>query len=54
MNELYQIRLNRNDTDGRDGGDGTAVSLPRSIVGTRHCRLLMTINPGAAGIDSHE
>ena len=40
---LYQIRLHRNDINGGDGGDGSAVSLPGSIVGTRHCRLLYII-----------
>ena len=35
-NNKYQFRLRRNDKR----GDGSAVSLPRSIVGRRHCRLL--------------
>ncbi len=39
--------LHRNDIN---GGHGTAVSLPRAIVGTRHCRLLYIIR-SAAGID---
>jgi len=36
LNREHQFRLRRNDKR----GDGSAVSLPRSIVGTRHCRLL--------------
>ena len=47
---LYQIRLHRNDINGGDGGDGSAVSLQLIAVGTRHCRLL-ACHSGAAGID---
>ena len=45
INELYQIRLHRNDINGGDGeygeygeygGDGNAVSLQLIAVGTRH------------------
>ena len=36
LRTLYQFRRSRNGYR----GDGSAVSLPRLIVGTRHCRLL--------------
>ncbi len=40
---VYQIRLHRNDINGGDGGDGTAVSLQLIAVGTRQCRVLYII-----------
>ena len=44
----YQFRLRRNDR-----GHGSAVSIPRSIVGKRQCRVLISgyINFDATGID---
>ena len=47
---MCEMRLHRNDINGGGGGDGSAVSLPRSIVGTWHCRLL-ACHSGYAGID---
>ena len=46
---LYQFRLRRNDKRGH----GSAVSLPRLIVGRRHCRVLISgyINSDATGFD---
>ena len=44
---LDQFRLRRNDKR----GDGTAVSLPRSILGTRHCRLLRLYHSDTTRID---
>ena len=38
-------------TAGIDRGHGTAVSLPRSIVGTRHCRVLTSdVSPAQADL----
>ena len=50
LNREHQFRLRRNDKR----GDGNAVSLPRSIVGRRHCRLLRLVrlyHSDANGID---
>ncbi len=47
---LYQIRLHRNDLNGEDGGDGSAVSLLQSIVGTK-AKPSPLYYSGAAGID---
>ena len=46
---LYQFRLCWNDKRGH----GNAVSLPRSIVGRRHCRILIlgNLNSDATRID---